>query len=183
MQRQKYTLKCLKAEDGIMGSHQLQRNTNEKLSNPSASWTLFASSLPLYRYNFPVHFFHFKYQNNTFIHKKGRVFGITEACNWCEKVPKIMRRSLSLLYVQAHTFILQRLSPAFLSLSTSHFPQATPSSLHLAFPIIKFPSPEMKLPVHGLSQGRRGHEHTYSYKHTFLPAAAPSSKARSRGHL
>jgi hypothetical protein len=71
-----------------------------------------------------------------------------------------MPSSLSLLYVEAHTFILQSLSSAFLSRSTSHFPQATPSSLHLAFPIIKFPSPEMKLPVHGLSQGRRAHQHS-----------------------
>jgi hypothetical protein len=115
--------------------------------------------------------------------KNERVWGIIEPCNWCEKVPKIMPRTLSLLYVEAHTFILQSLSSAFLSRSTSHFPQATPSSLHLAFPIIKFPSPEMKLPVHGLSQGRLAHAHTYSYLHTFLPAAAPSTNTRSRDHM
>jgi hypothetical protein len=33
----KNSLKCLKAEDGIMGPHQLQRNTDENLSNSSAS--------------------------------------------------------------------------------------------------------------------------------------------------
>lgn len=115
--------------------------------------------------------------------KNGRVCGIIEPCNWCEKVPKIMSRSPSLLYVEAHTFILQSLSWAFPSRSTSHFPQATPSSLHLAFPIIKFPSPEMKLPVHGLSQGRRSHARTYSYIHTFLPAEAPSTNTRSKDHL
>lgn len=31
--------------------------------------------------------------------KNGRVCGIIEPCNWCEKVPKIMQRTLSLLYV------------------------------------------------------------------------------------
>jgi hypothetical protein len=94
--------------------------------------------------------------------------GAIELCNWCEKVSEEMQRALSPLYAEAHVFILQGLSSAFLSplpSGNTSFPPSCLSYLQISVTGNETTSP--------WAITRAAHARTHA--RTFLPAAATPS--------
>ena len=137
--------------------------SNDNTSVQIASWTItYFFPFSVNSINCNCHFIRLKYQTYIFNSWRRRICVIIGPRNWRKEPSKIMDASPAVPFsFCVHSFCSSCQRHCFPTpLSTS--PQATPSSLNLAFPIIKFPSPEMKLPVRGLWRGG-----THIYTHTF----------------